>query len=118
MKAKLILTREERTQAIIDGWRGLPGEFYMLKGLLCLESAVEKCAKARNGTRQECSAERDQFDAIYNSLMIASRMDEIRAEQRVPYAYTYVHIDGKRMWRMASSRLQPESGWTETALFV
>lgn len=39
-------------------------------------------------------------------------------ENRQPYAYTYMHIDGKRMWRMASSRItQPESGWTETPLY-
>lgn len=34
-----------------------------------------------------------------------------------PYAYTYVHVDGRRDWRMAVSRRLPQPGWTETALF-
>lgn len=48
--------------------------------------------------------------AIADSCMDARR-------PREPYAYTYVHIDGRRDWRMASSRRQPDPGWTETALF-
>jgi hypothetical protein len=78
MKTNLILTREERTQAIIDGWRDLPGEFYMLKGLLCLESAVEKGAQAKTDKRPVIARERDQFENTFNLLMIAERMDEVR----------------------------------------
>ncbi len=55
---KLILTREERTQAIIDGWRGLPGEFYMLKGLICMENTIEQAAEKKGSTRQEAREER------------------------------------------------------------
>lgn len=35
-----------------------------------------------------------------------------------PYAYTYVHIDGRRDWRMACSRRKAEPFWTETPLYL
>lgn len=34
-----------------------------------------------------------------------------------PYAYTYIHIDGRRDWRVASARRNPEDGWTEISLY-
>ena len=34
------MTREERTTNILAKFRNLPGEFYMLKGLLCLPNAI------------------------------------------------------------------------------
>ena len=54
----------EQTQQIINRFKGLPGEFYMLKGLLCLDHAVDS----------------KQVKKLYDLRMIATRMDEINAE--------------------------------------
>lgn len=51
--------RTKRTQAMIECFRGLPGEFYMLKGILVAQFAKEPAK--RN----------------YNCRMIAKRMDEV-----------------------------------------
>ncbi len=51
-----------RTQAIIETYRGLPGEFYMLKGLLCLDGAIGEYKSVRR---------------IFDTSAIAERMDEI-----------------------------------------
>lgn len=53
--------KEKRTKTVIDGYRGLPGEFMMLKGLLCMSHFDEHPEL------------RDVFDGI----MIAQRMDDI-----------------------------------------
>jgi hypothetical protein len=40
-----VISKTERTQNIIDTYRGLPGEFDLLKGLLCLPS--DTCLQMR-----------------------------------------------------------------------
>lgn len=35
-----------------------------------------------------------------------------------PFAYTYVHTDGRRDWRLAGARRAAEFGWTETPLYL
>lgn len=66
--------REQRTKRIIERYRNLPGEFYMLKGLLCLSGAVGvglSCAEA--------NSEEKKVDAMFDLGMIARRMDELNA---------------------------------------
>ena len=58
-------TKTVRTQSIIDTYRGVPLEFGMLKGLLCLPS-------------ETCGSMRSQLDMG----LIATRMDEINAEAK------------------------------------
>lgn len=54
--------KEARTQALIDAYRGLPGEFFMLKGLICL------------GTVNHLG---EPLTARLDDAMLAARMDEI-----------------------------------------
>lgn len=79
---------QEQTQAIIDSYRNLPGEFYMLKGLLCLSSVVERhlerTARSRDVCETDCyhmgSVERKKVESIFDGVMIAARMDELNRE--------------------------------------
>lgn len=52
------MTKKERTVKVIEYFRERPGEFYMLKGLLC----------ATHSTQEK---------SIYDTMMIAVRMDEL-----------------------------------------
>lgn len=62
-------SRQKRTDAIIKHYRGLPGEWEMLKGLLCMTHPFD------------CSnADFKKLDACFDGLMIAARMDEITRE--------------------------------------
>lgn len=54
--------REKRTADVIDYYDGKPGEFLMLKGLLCL-THVDSC--------------RPEAYALLDGIMIAKRMDEL-----------------------------------------
>ncbi|WP_334042672.1 hypothetical protein [Burkholderia ambifaria] len=60
------MTKTERTQALIDQFRGNPGEFYMLKGVVCA------------GFRFD-----DEVWGVYSELidlvLIAQRMEAITA---------------------------------------
>lgn len=67
---------QKRTQAIISRYTGLPGEFYMLKGLLCLEDALEQDAANRGGYHKGRLV-REKVNKLYDSVMIAERMDQI-----------------------------------------
>lgn len=58
-----------RTQALIESFRGNADEFAMLKGVLCASHVGNH-------------ADKQEFEAIFNGLMIAVRMDENRAENR------------------------------------
>ncbi len=73
------MTREERTNNILAKFRDLPGEFYMLKGLLCLPNAV--CPPddtVLNPLGWEARrAEERRIDDLYDGMAIATRMDEI-----------------------------------------
>lgn len=55
-----------RTQCVIDTYRGLPGEFYMLKGLLCLDTV-----------RIDGVDWRSRVNSMLDGLLIAARMDEL-----------------------------------------
>ncbi len=68
MNLAYINARPDRTQTLIDYFRGLPGEFFMLKGLLCAGHALDT------------TPARQQLDNVYDSILIAERMDQIRAE--------------------------------------
>lgn len=57
------------TRKIIDSFRGLPGEWYMLKGLLCADRSMEYN-----------SLEYKAYNSVVNGVMIASRMDELNRE--------------------------------------
>ena len=61
-------TQQQRTQDVIDYFRGLPGEWGMLKGLLCMEHALTGEAL-------------HHVEGLFDRLMIAKRMDEIINEQ-------------------------------------
>ena len=65
--------RELRTRAILKRWKGLPGEFYMLKGLLCISAVFD--AEHFEG---------EMVRALFDSKMIAERMDEIQNEALAP----------------------------------
>jgi len=78
-----LLTVEERTRAIIEGWRGLPHEFGMLKGLLCAAIAIEAAARAKTNDRRAIDAEGTILDQHLNRYMIAERMDQLHADARM-----------------------------------
>ncbi len=59
----------EATAQIIKSFRGLPGEFYMLKGLLCADRDMEYKGKAHKA-----------FHSVINCSMVAQRMDEINGK--------------------------------------
>lgn len=61
--------RVERTHKLIDNYRGLPGEFDMLKGVLCMDHSL-------NGYSLESA------NGLFDRLEIARRMDEINKEAR------------------------------------
>ncbi len=105
---KLILTREERTQAIIDGWRGLPGEFYMLKGLICLERAVEKGAEKKSSNYTDQRAERDQFEGTINMMMIAERMDKVKSEDKGGMKDEVIEVGGDK-WKVREARSRSDA---------
>lgn len=63
--------RLTRTQKIIETFRNLPGEYYMLKGLLCVESALRD---------EQDRATRKHIADAYDTHTIAKRMDEINRE--------------------------------------
>lgn len=65
-------TKKARTQAILDHFKGLPGEYYMLKGLLCLDAAVGDPARAWPPTEAQT-----QVREMYDAKLIARRMDEL-----------------------------------------
>lgn len=60
---------QKRTQALIDYYRGRPGEFYMLKGLLCLDLPFS----------DDDVTARTLAHRLVDSMMIAARMDELEA---------------------------------------
>lgn len=73
------MTREERTTNILAKFRNLPGEFYMLKGLLCLPAATcpaEDTIPDPLGWEARRKEER-RINALYDGMAIAERMDEI-----------------------------------------
>ncbi len=63
------IQRAARTQVMIDDFRGNSDEFAMLKGVLCA------------GNKMRGSAH-EAYIGLFNLLMIASRLDELRAEHR------------------------------------
>lgn len=68
--------KQQRTQDVIDHFRGLPGEFYMLKSLLVLPTGIENGESKRGGYWAGVKV-RKQVNALYDGLMIAKRMDEM-----------------------------------------
>lgn len=77
-KPKPVLTKTERTQSIIDTFRGLPGEYMMLKGVLCIDHGVNKAIEEKTGDRYApFSADRDALSGGFDSIMISTRMDEL-----------------------------------------
>lgn len=59
------------TAAIIQDFKGLPGEFYMLKGLLCAE---------RDSVMPYGSASSRKYRSLISTKLIAARMDQINQE--------------------------------------
>ena len=75
------MTREERTTNILARFRNLPGEFYMLKGLLCLPAATcppRDVVPDPLGWEERRKEER-RIDKLYDGMAIAKRMDEINS---------------------------------------
>ena len=68
--------RTQRTQDIIDYYRGLPSEWGLLKGVLLLDIAVSRAAETRGGYALG-RAEREAVIALIDPMMIAARMDQI-----------------------------------------
>ena len=83
MAKKPLLTVEERTTAIIEGWRGLPGEFGMLKGLLCAGIAIGTAARAKTSDYAAIHAEEAIIDQHIDRYRIAERIDQLMAEPRM-----------------------------------
>lgn len=77
---KVIPTDVQRAQAIIDSFKGCPGEFDMLKGILVMDGAIRKAYMDAGASKPEAfSQQRLEFlNAPINLMMIATRMDEIR----------------------------------------
>lgn len=75
-----ILTKTERTAAILEGFRGLPGEFYMLKALLCVGHACEKAVELKYPriNHEIVNGESTLLDQHYDRMMIAERMDQLQ----------------------------------------
>lgn len=69
-------TKEQRTADVLARYRNLPGEFYMLKGLLCLPAACGEGCENWQASREE---ER-QIEDLFDGMALARRMDEINAE--------------------------------------
>jgi len=61
------MNKTERTQALLDNFKGNKDEFMMLKGVLC----------APHGLDSEGS---QLFYALFDTIMIAERMDQINNE--------------------------------------
>jgi hypothetical protein len=61
--------RRERTDKIIDSFRGLKDEWGMLKGVLCADHTLE-------------GEDRRTWDQLIDGVRVAERMDEIQNEAR------------------------------------
>lgn len=61
--------RTIRTETLLAKWKGLPGEFYMLKGLICMEHPFPHPSK-----------ERQMIDKLFDGILIARRMDDMNRE--------------------------------------
>lgn len=81
MVTKKITPAVQRSLDVIDYFRGAPGEFDMLKGLLILDSALEKGERARNGY-PAAHAMHKRVHALYDTQLIAERMDAINDEAK------------------------------------
>lgn len=57
---------KERTQKLIEHFRGKPGEWDMLKGVLCVDHVFEYDSEVQKN-----------WDATIDKMMIAARMDAI-----------------------------------------
>lgn len=75
-----IMNSTARTLAIINSWRGLPGEFYMLKGLLCLPGAINEGAKSLGLNTSAAFKEEQILDGLWDAITIAERCDQVRKE--------------------------------------
>ena len=58
------MTKTERTNALIEQFTGCPGEFYMLKGILC---ASHRIPSDELNTKE-----------VFDTMMIARRMDQLQ----------------------------------------
>lgn len=72
-------TKEQRTADVLARYRNLPGEFYMLKGLLCLPAACGSSDSPGSNWKEARDEER-QIDDLFDLMAVARRMDEINAE--------------------------------------
>jgi hypothetical protein len=71
------LTTAQRTQAVLDYFKGKPGEFYMLKGLLIAPIAI---GQSFDDSQWEArAAERKASDRYIDTGPIAARMDAINS---------------------------------------
>jgi hypothetical protein len=61
--------RRDRTQKLIDNFRGKPGEFYMLKGILCADHGFDSVADPAY----------KKINLMFDMVMIAARMDNINS---------------------------------------
>jgi hypothetical protein len=73
---RALLTPQARAQAVIESWRGLPGELMMLKGLLCLEHTLQKAYEGAGAGYCDALA---ASEIGLDRMAIATRMDELRA---------------------------------------
>jgi hypothetical protein len=82
------MNKQERTAAVIEDFKGTPNEFDMLRGILCMSHYTNKIQKEPvtndwakyQAEYKEMKEEQEKID-IFDTMMIAERMDEInRAE--------------------------------------
>lgn len=74
------MTKAERTDRLLNCFYGLPGEFYMLKGVLCM--GMNYCSGPMPASVYEIERKQQKrIEALFDTLRIAQRMDDlIRSE--------------------------------------
>ncbi len=77
-------TAQQRAQAIIDEYRGLPGEFYMLKGILVIDGAIRRAYVSAGASKTNSFMLERGESAIapIDHSMIAQRMDELMQQYK------------------------------------
>jgi hypothetical protein len=75
----MTLHRTEITKELINQWRGLPEEYGMLKGALCLDFALARAVERAGGNRLAQQQIEQKVQELVDPYMLAERMDEIRS---------------------------------------
>ena len=66
------MTKQQRTEALLKGYKGIHDEFTMLKGVLCMVHYND----VKSGNSKEWEKE-NAIISIFDNSMISTRLDEI-----------------------------------------